>query len=193
MNIPFSENLNRGRFETWTTKPEMEFIHATQVHGVEIVSPETLPCEADGIFVSLADFNKPLAIKTADCLPIVIEGEKGIVFLHAGWRGLADGILDRPEIEMMNPQRVFIGPSIHECCFEVSPDFKNNFPDSPHFLERGGKLYFNLQEEAKRLLRSKYSTLLIQYAPVCTCCNLNFHSYRRDKTKERNWNLYIKG
>lgn len=193
MNIPFSENINRGRFETWTTRPEMEFIHATQVHGIDIVSPETLPCEADGIFVSLEKFDKPLAIKTADCLPVVIEGEKGIVFLHAGWRGLAGGILHRPEIEMINPQRVFIGPSIHECCFEVSEDFSQNFPESPFFTKREGKCFFNLQEEAKRLLRIKFPSLLIQYAPVCTCCNLNFHSFRRDKTKERNWNLYIKG
>src|SRR5262245_44824651 len=121
MDIPFSENLNRGRFETWTRKPDFDFIHATQVHGTDIVSPETLPCEDDGLVVSWEDLDRPTAIKTADCLPIVIEGQKGLVFLHAGWRGLAHGILERPEISMIVPQRVHIGPSIHECCFEVSP------------------------------------------------------------------------
>ncbi|MFP5385846.1 MAG: polyphenol oxidase family protein [Bacteriovoracia bacterium] len=193
MDVAFSESLNRGRFETWTKKPEMEFIHATQVHGTDIVSPETLPAEADGIIVSWENFEKPLAIKTADCLPIVIEGEKGVIFLHAGWRGLANGILNKPEIEMINPQRVFIGPSIHECCFEVSKDFKDNFPDSPFFKKVKDKYFFNLQEEAKRQLREKFPSLLVQYAPVCTSCNNSLHSYRRDKTKERNWNLYIKG
>lgn len=193
MNKAFSENLNQGRFETWTQKPQMDFLHVTQVHGTDIVSPETLPAEADGLIVSWEQFDKPLAIKTADCLPIVIEGEKGVVFLHAGWRGLASGILDRPEIQLVNPQRVFIGPSIHECCFEVSDDFKENFPHSPHFKTIKGKLHFNLQEEAKDLLRSRFSTLLVQYAPVCTSCNKELHSYRRDKTSDRNWNLYIKG
>lgn len=193
MDVVFSESLNRGRFETWIRKPGIELLHATQVHGTDIVSPETLPCEADGIFVSWEKFDKPLAIKTADCLPIVIEGESGVIFLHAGWRGLAHGILDKPEVDMLRPQRVFIGPSIHECCFEVSLDFKENFPDSPYFKEVNGKLYFNLQEEAKRILRSKYPNLLIQIAPVCTCCNNSLHSYRRNKTTERNWNLYIKG
>lgn len=193
MDIVYSEVLNRGRFETWTRKPDFNFLQATQVHGTDIVSPETLPAEADGIFVSWEKFEKPLAIKTADCLPIVIEGEAGVAFLHAGWRGLAQGILDKPEIDMLRPQRVFIGPSIHECCFEVSPDFKENFPDSPFFREIKGKLHFNLQEEAKRILRTRYPNLLIQIAPVCTCCNHSLHSYRRDKTKERNWNLYIKG
>lgn len=171
----------------------MDFLHVTQVHGTEIVSPETLPCEADGIFLSWEEFSRPLAIKTADCLPIVIEGEKGVVFLHAGWRGLADGILEKPEIAMIHPQRVFIGPSIHECCFEVSEDFQKNFPDSPHFRKVGDKFFFNLQEEAKRKLRLTFPNLLVQYAPVCTCCSKEFHSYRRDKTKHRNWNIYIKG
>lgn len=193
MEIVFSESLNQGRFETWTKKPEMLTEHATQVHGTDIVSLETLPCEADGLIVSKEDFDKPLAIKTADCMPIVIEGSKGIVFLHAGWRGLAHGILAKPEISVINPQRVFIGPSIHECCFEVSSDFQDNFPQSPHFMKAGDKYHFNLQEEAKRILRELYPSLLVQYAPVCTCCNKSFHSHRRDKTTERNWNLYIKG
>lgn len=192
MNIPYSENLNRGRFETWTEKPEITFHHATQVHGVEIVSLETLPCQADGLMVSWEDFDKPLAIKTADCLPVVIEGQKGVVFLHAGWRGLANGILERPEISLINPERVLIGPSIHECCFEVSEDFKANFPNS-EFIQRNDKLYFNLQAEAKARLRKSFPYLLIEIAPMCTCCNLNFHSYRRDKTTNRNWNIYIKG
>lgn len=193
MDVPFRENLNYGRFETWTHKPQMEFKHASQVHGIEIVTIETLPCEADGLWVSWEEFDQPLAIKTADCMPIVIEGEKGVVFLHAGWRGLADGILKRPEISLINPQRVFIGPCIHECCFEVSEDFQQHFPDSPFFIKKGAKYFFNLPEEAKRKLREIFPTLLVQHAPVCTCCNLAFHSYRRNKTTERNWNLYIKG
>lgn len=193
MEVPFSENLNNGRFETWTTKPQMQVKQATQVHGTDIVSIETLPCEADGLLVSWEEFDQPLAIKTADCMPIVIEGEKGVVFLHAGWKGLADGILKRPEVSLISPQRVFIGPSIHVCCFEVSSDFQQNFPDSPFFIKTGEKLFFNLQEEAKRQLRELFPSLLVQYAPICTCCNHDFHSYRRNKTTERNWNLYIKG
>lgn len=193
MNIPYSEPMNHGRFETWTVKPEIPFQQVTQVHGTDIVSLETLPCEADGMVVSWEEFHKPLAIKTADCMPIVIEGEKGVVFLHAGWRGLANGILSRPEISMVVPQRVLIGPSIHECCFEVSPDFKPNFPESTNFKTINNKLHFNLQEEAKDQLKKNFPNLLIQVAPICTCCNENYHSYRRNKPNERNWNLYIKG
>ncbi len=193
MTIAFSKALTQGSFETWIEKPEFPLIHAHQVHGIDIVSPETLPCEADGLIVSHENFSLPLAIKTADCLPVVIEGNKGVVFLHAGWKGLATGILERPEIGLIDPRNAFVGPSIHECCFEVSEDFKNNFIESPFFKNIQGKFFFNLQEEAKRRLKALYPELIVQIAPQCTCCDLKFHSYRRDKTTLRNWNLYRKG
>jgi YfiH family protein len=193
MRIPYREGLNRGRFETWTKEPEMDFLSVHQVHGTDIVGPETLPSEADGLIVSWEEFHQPLAIKTADCMPIVIEGETGVVFVHAGWKGLAHGILERPELHLIKPQRVFIGPSIHACCFEVSADFKKNFPNSPFFTEREGKYYFNLQQEARLRLSILYPNLLVEIAPVCTFCRPEFHSWRRDKNSERNWNLYIKG
>jgi polyphenol oxidase len=192
-HIAFSEILNRGRFETWTQKPEMQLIDIKQVHGVDIVSKQTLPCEADGLISSWENFDKPLAIKTADCLPILIEGEEGVVFIHAGWKGLAHGILKRPEISVINPKNVFIGPSIQVCCFEVSPDFRENFPHSHNFEERSHKYFFNLQLEAKNELCHNFPGLLVETSSVCTCCNLNFHSYRRNQTTERNWNIYIKG
>lgn len=193
MEIPFRSGMNRGNFETWTTKPEIEFLSVTQVHGTDIAGPDTLPVEADGLVVSWEEFKKPLAIKTADCLPIVIEGEKGVVFLHAGWRGLAHGILRKPELKLIVPQRVLIGPSIHACCFEVSPDFRENFPGSTHFREEGGKLFFDLQAEARDELRELFPNLLVEIAPACTSCRGDLHSWRRDKNQNRNWNLYIKG
>jgi len=193
MTYKYLETLNKGRFETWTEKPEINFHQVTQVHGVEIASLETLPAEADGMIASWDEPNATMAIKTADCLPIVIEGEKGVVFLHAGWRGLAKGILKKPEIVLINPQRVLIGPSIHVCCFEVTSEFKDCFKQSPNFEEKDGKLFFNLQMEAKDMLHQAFPNLLVSIAPVCTCCHKDFHSHRRDQTKKRNWNIYLKG
>jgi copper oxidase (laccase) domain-containing protein len=64
MSKVLSTTLNQGTFETWTSKPEMDFAHVTQVHGVEIVSLETLPAEADGMMSSWKDLSRPMAIKT---------------------------------------------------------------------------------------------------------------------------------
>lgn len=193
MTHKYFETLNKGRFETWTEKPAMNVHQVTQVHGVEIASLETLPAEADGMIASWDEPNANMAIKTADCMPIVIEGEKGVVFLHVGWRGLAKGILKKPEIVLINPQRVLIGPSIHVCCFEVTSELKDCFKQSPNFEEKDGKLFFNLQLEAKDMLLQAFPNLLMSIAPICTCCHQDFHSHRRDQTKNRNWNLYLKG
>lgn len=193
MLIPYKELLSRGRFETWTKKPDMEFLSVHQVHGTDIVGPETLPLEADGLIVSWEELKLPLAIKTADCMPIVIEGEMGVVFVHVGWKGLAHGILETAEVHLIKPLRVFIGPSIQKCCFEVSSDFKINFPDGFFFEERNGKYFFNLQEEARSRLMKLFPQIKIEISPICTACHSGFHSWRRDKNSERNWNLYIKG
>jgi len=193
MNVRLTEALPKGKFETWPEKPNFEFLHVHQVHGIEIASPQTLPTQADGLVVSWDEFDKPLAIKTADCLPIVVEGEKGVVFLHAGWRGIADQILLRPEIALIRPSFAFIGPSIHSCCFEVSEDFKHNFPSSINFKTTAGKLFFDLQLEAKKQLLSKFPDISIKIDTHCTYCSDNFHSYRKNKTDKRNWNIYIKG
>lgn len=190
---PFSQNLNHGRFETWTDKPEMDFFHVHQVHGNNIVSVETLPAEADGILSSWNDLTLPLAIKTADCLPVVIEGETGVVFLHAGWKGLQQKILTTPEVKLIKPLKAFIGPSIQKCCFEVTQEFKHHFLNNQNFITRDEKLFFNLQQEALDQLKGSFPEVEVIISPLCTACNVEFNSYRRDKTIKRNWNLYIKG
>lgn len=171
----------------------MEFHSVKQVHGIDIVDLKSLPCDADGLMVTWENFNRPLAIKTADCLPILIEGNAGVIFLHAGWRGLAAGILKKSQIKDLEPQRVFIGPSIHKCCFEVSADFAENFSNKTFFTKVQNHYYFDLQQEARRQLRETFPNLLVETSPICTSCNSELHSYRRDQTSERNWNLYIKG
>lgn len=195
MSSPYQNTLNHGRFEVHTKKPEIDFWHAKQVHGEKIVGPSELPCDADGIVVQWKDLTQPIAIKTADCLPVVIEGEKGVVCLHAGWRGLKAGILKQKEVENIKPERVLIGPSIHVCCFEVTAEFKDYFPLNKNFQTREKKLFFDLQQEARDQLRQMFPNLLVEVSPICTSCNKDFHSYRRDKPplNERNWNLYFKG
>ncbi len=194
MSSSYQENLSRGRFETWTTKPTFPMTEVKQVHGIDIASLESIATEADGMVVAWDKLKQPIAIKTADCLPIVIEGEEGVVFLHAGWRGLSMGILNRAEVKMIKPVKALIGPSIQVCCYEVSRDFKENFPMSPYFTKVKDRLHFDLQAEAKRRLENEFPNLKVDISPVCTCCGTKkLHSFRKDKTSLRNWNLYIKG
>lgn len=191
--MKFIHKMQHGSFVTWTETPDFPFLKVKQVHGTDIVSPETLPAEADGLMSSWDDLSIPLGIQTADCMPIIFEGKIGVVTLHAGWKGLANGILNRAEISLIQPERVYIGPSIQKCCFEVSPDFEENFKNSMHFIKKDEKFFFDLQAEAISQINKLYPSVEVQNSGLCTCHQLEFHSHRRDKTKSRNWNLYIKG
>ena len=68
----------------------------------------------------------PLVIATADCLPIIVEGDVSVAVLHAGWRGVAAGIIAAGLAAMAElgdtPRRAAIGPSIGPCCYEVGDD-----------------------------------------------------------------------
>ena len=144
--------------------------------------------EADGLISDL-DFKIIPAIKTADCLPIVIMGKEKLAFIHAGWKGLYNKILYHQYIKTINPIYAFIGPHISSENFEVQKDFSNYFPSQNHYLKLGTKTCFNLENEAIFQLKDQFSDIQIEKSGVCTFNNLEFNSYRRDKLNKRNYNL----
>ena len=111
-----------------------------QVHGCDVLTYRTPPAErpsADGVFADLA--GQKLGIYTADCLPLLMASRDGrfISSVHAGWRGAAEGIIQRavaqfvasgiPEAEIV----VAIGPHIGACCYEVSDEFYARLLQTP--------------------------------------------------------------
>src|SRR5580700_10571252 len=95
-----------------------------------------------------------VAVKTADCLPILLIDEHGraVAAVHAGWRGTAAGIAQRA-VEAMREQfdtdaaalHAAIGPGIGECCYEVGPEVAAKFG-------RTGKIHLDLAAENRRQL-----------------------------------------
>jgi len=193
MSLIFSKALKSGTFEVHDEKPDHEFVHVIQIHGKDIICNPDSPVEGDGILSQLEELHRPLVIKTADCIPAVLESHSHVVFLHAGWRGVAQEIFGQKEVREMKPESVYIGPCIHSCCYEVSEDFKKNFPMSENFSTREGKVFFNLPQEAADQILKLYPQVQIEIDSQCTMCNSRFHSFRRNGTKLRNWNLYRKG
>lgn len=178
-------------FETYDQKPGFNVIKLKQVHGNHVVHSEMAmksEIEADGMILNL-NFEIPGVIITADCLPIIIEGKKGFAFLHAGWRGLHNEIMNNQLIRDLAPYKAFIGPHIKSCCFEVQPEFKTNFPQEHFYQVRENKLYCDLTAIAQEQLKSFYGIQKVDTEMTCTCCTLQFKSFRRDGTIERNWNI----
>ena len=102
-----------------------------QVHGTRVVeAPDGPAPEADGQWTR--ERHRPLAVLTADCLPVVLatEDARCVGIAHAGWRGLAAGVLESLVSAM--PVRgasvvAWLGPAISAAAYEVGPEVKATF------------------------------------------------------------------
>lgn len=183
------KTLPRGKFCTYQSRPSFAFLKVKQTHS-DIIHNENncSDLEGDGM---VGSSEMPMAILTADCLPVVLLGEKEHAFVHAGWRGLHNKILNNELIKKIKPVYAFVGPHISVRHYEVQPDFKTNFPDFKNaFIEREGKLFFNMAVVVKAQLENFYPGIKIEISDLCTFEDSRLHSYRRNSTKERNWNIY---
>ena len=105
----------------------------------------------DGLWT--AEARLPMLAMSADCLPIAIvrtEGERAIAVLHAGWRGLAEGVVAAGVAALGDgPKAAVVGPAIGPCCYEVGPEVSSLFDED---LTRDRKL--DLWSAAERALAS---------------------------------------
>ena len=191
MKLLFDKELQTGHFKTYSDRPDFKLISLNQTHSDNILTypHDDLSKEADGIIFNL-DESIVFAIKTADCLPIVLIGKKQGAFIHAGWRGVYNQICFNQKIKNIEPFYAFIGPSIQKDFFQVSADFRENFPDSQNFHENGGNLFFDLQKEISMQLQETYNGIQIENCAECTMQSKKYNSFRRDKTTKRNWNIF---
>jgi YfiH family protein len=161
-------------------------IHSATVKWIDRpgLYPKTdaLLCSLKGIF---------LTIQTADCFPLMIFiPDRGIVAaVHCGWRGLADGIVQRVLEECkdsMNGALAVIGPGIQKNCFEVGPDVYTKFA-AKYTLKHADpkKRFLDLQRIiVDTLIEFGFSANRIQCEQTCThCAEETFFSYRRDGDK----------
>ncbi len=190
-SIIYEAPLLRGRFIVFNERPEIDFVKVKQTHSDIVLPEEKCGIEpiGDGI---IGDSETPKAILTADCVPLVILGKNKHVVIHAGWRGLAQNILSNELVKSIDPIYAFIGPHIRQMNYEVQKDFLANFPKHPGaFKEHDGKIYFDLFHVAHAQLLSAYPGIVVEDSGLCTFSNPSFHSYRRNQTTSRNWNIYF--
>ena len=171
-----------------------------QVHGNRVLeaSEDIRGAEADGLWTR--EENLVLAIKTADCVPLLLATEDGaaIAALHAGWRGLAGGIIDAALHALPSPVeslRAWIGPAISQKHYEVGGEVRQAFLDRDAHLESffvpsppkvakpaapsGPRWFADLPGMAARQLRQR-GLAQIHDCGLCTFARPElFFSYRR--------------
>jgi YfiH family protein len=144
-----------------------------QVHGAGVVRANGHRAEADAIWTDERGLG--LVVVTADCLPIAlvrIEGAAGLCLVHAGWRGLAEGVVEAAVEALGGPIAAVIGPGIGPCCYGVGPEVAERFGEPSRTLE--------LRAVAERALR-RAGVEHVDHADACTACDeARFFSHRRD-------------
>jgi hypothetical protein len=174
-----------------------------QVHGAAVVDADA-PGTGDG--PPQADASVSLqarvvcAVQTADCLPLLLADERGraVGAVHAGWRGLAAGVIQnaarRMRARLQDPHArllAWFGPAIGPGAFEVGPDvlaaMSASLPDAAReFTARpGGKYGADLYGLARQAL-AQAGVSDVWGGGLCTHRDpARFYSYRRDRVTGR--------
>ena len=177
-----------------------------QVHGTIVQrvreqqhsGGEPMTTEGDGRATDLERVG--VMVLSADCLPVLLGCERAVAAVHAGWRGLAAGVIEEGvsavrelagagehEIEAqarssvrseapVGPIVAIIGPSAGPCCYEVGAEVRAAFSGA----HRHGR---NLDLPAlarERLLEAGVDR--IEQARICTICDERFFSHRRESS-----------
>ena len=103
-----------------------------QTHGTDVIGLPSSLLNADASYTK--NKNIVCVVQTADCLPLLVTNKKGTIVaaIHAGWRGLLNGVIENTLHKMNLPSHeclVWLGPAISQKHFEVGDDVKHSFCD----------------------------------------------------------------
>jgi len=168
----------------------------TQVHGVAVVDATTAPVGVEADAAVAHGKGTVCAVLTADCLPILLCDEGGTVVAaaHAGWRGLAAGVIEAAVRATDTPASrllAYLGPAIGPQSFEVGPEVRDAFTQcsaeaADAFASRGqGKYLAHLYRLARQRLNALGVTRVFGGGRCTFSEGEHFYSYRRDKATGR--------
>ena len=191
-HFPYSPTNDRTEFAKELKLDYRNIAIPQQIHSntVTICTKEGNIGESDGIITNNKEL--VLSIQVADCIPIYLfdKQNNNIGLVHAGWRGVKDGIIENGIEQMkklnsdLNDIEIILGPSIRQCCFEVGPEVGKLF--NYKFQQKGkeGKTQLDLQGVViEKLINMNIQSKNIIDVKECSFCSGQYHSFRRDGAK----------
>ncbi|MDO5054664.1 peptidoglycan editing factor PgeF [Pasteurella oralis] len=172
----------------------LEQIHSTKVIKLPITNTSNLA--ADAVYTDQP--NQVCLVMTADCLPVLLASQQGdeVAAVHAGWRGLCDGVLEQTVAQFRCPPSqiiAWLGPAIGPTKFQVGQDVVERFcareptaelaftPDPQALNKYLADLYLLATQRLNRL-----GITQISGGEYCTFTEQNkFFSYRRERQTGR--------
>jgi polyphenol oxidase len=196
-----AELVPQALLPVWERRPQKKQVHGTR--AARIVEECQRVGDADAFHTRRPGI--PVSVITADCVPLLLARRDGahVAAVHAGWRGLADGIIPEvlAELEAGEEWVAAIGPTICAGCYEVSEELAERFARQFDAIPARELLprhrHLDLRAVAGHQLREAGVTA-IEHVGGCTCCartadgGLAFRSYRRgDRNSQQHAGLYI--
>lgn len=149
---------------------------AHQVHSARVLTARAGACgEGDALVTHAHDLT--LAIAVADCVPLAIAGAGAVALLHAGWKGIARGIVPAAVATLpvsAEGLTAWIGPAIGACCYEVGEDVAERVagasdPSAVVSGRRHDRPHLDLSRAVERQLHA-LDIRRIEITRVCTRC-----------------------
>lgn len=179
-----------------------EILWLNQTHSTVVAEQDRIDHRLGQDGVTTIHTGQACCVMTADCLPVFLWSSSGdrIAAVHAGWRGLANGILQQALNRFDSGSCVYagIGPAISQSHFEVGLEVVEAFGSWTHperyFAagKREGKFQCDLPGLAKAQLR-QLGVARVYLSQQCTYSDATqFYSYRRDRITGRMANLIWK-
>ncbi len=193
VNVDLNRALLRNRLKG---QPDIRWLNQTHSTNVTLAETANRIDALDGAYTR--QVQTACCVMTADCLPVFFWSRCGghVAVAHAGWRGLANGVLANTLAAFTQSEVVCgIGPAISQAHFEVGDDVRDVFAGWPeadaNFLpgNQPGKYWCNLAGLASAQLKA-LGVRQVYLSGICTYANADkFYSFRRDGLTGRMANL----
>ena len=155
------------------------WLHQVHRNRVVVVDEPGAHAGADADAASTARPGAALAIQTADCAPVALVADEGVVAaVHVGWRGLMAGVVEGA-VEAVRRAggtrvRAVVGSCIHPCCYEFgAADLDRvaaGYGDGVRATTRSGRLALDLPAAVASALAAVPGAELTRPSPGCTAC-----------------------
>jgi polyphenol oxidase len=157
-----------------------------QVHGTRVLIASTRNDRRAQNELESADGQATAArslgamVLAADCLPVALGAPRAVAMLHAGWRGLATGVLEEGVATLRTlsdgPVHAVLGPCAGPCCYEVGAEVQEALGT---VASAGAKATVDLRAIAHARLEAVGVAVVITVG-ACTICDERFFSHRRE-------------
>ncbi|MGL5647558.1 MAG: polyphenol oxidase family protein [Clostridium sp.] len=195
-NRSFNRNTDEGRECLNSLKEEFEvneIFYLKQIHSdvIYTCNKEEKFNEREGDAIITEERNIMIGAFTADCVPIIIKCGNVIGAVHSGWKGTISNIVYKTlskmekEFEISKDEvKVYIGPHIRKCCYEISEELKDRFLNETKIEEKELFDGRNLSMEKvieRDCLKFGVKEENIFSLNLCTYCEekIKLHSYRK--------------